>query len=133
MTTLQITLPVSQEELFQVVEQLDSEDLNEFASRVLALQNKRRPDVLSADETKLLKEINLGIPPARWEQYHELRGKFRDETINETEYQELIAITTEIEAANVRRFAALSKLAALCQLPLDTVMEKLGIPDPGYE
>jgi hypothetical protein len=133
MSTLQITLPVSQNELLQVVEQLDSEDLNDFVSRVLAIQNERRPDVLSANETNLLEEVNLGISPARWQRYYELRGKLNDETISEAEHQELIAITTEIEAANVRRFTALSKLAALWQEPLDTVMERLGISDPGHE
>lgn len=77
--------------------------------------------------------MNLGISPAKWQRYYELREKFRDETISEREHQELIAINNEIEAANVRRFTALSELAVLWQQPLEVVIEKLGITDPGHE
>jgi hypothetical protein len=133
MTTVQITLPVSQEELLQVVEQLDSEDLDEFASRVQALRAERRPDVLTKPEAELMKQINLGITSETWERYALLRKRKEGDTLTESEYEELLMISDEIEMANAQRIEALAKLAALRGVSIRALMKSLGITNPGYE
>jgi hypothetical protein len=133
MTTLQITLPVSQEELLQVVEQLDSEDLDEFASRVQALRAERRSDVLLPAEAELIKQIDLGIAPETWKRYEFLTERLEDELLTEAEHQELLAIITQIEAANARRFEALVKLALLRQVSFDSLLKEFGITNPSHE
>lgn len=133
MATLQITLPVSQEELLQVVERLDYHDLDEFASRVQALRAERRSDALTGPETELMKQINSGLDPETWERYILLRKRKKDGSITDSEYEELVSISDEIEIANAKRIEALAKLAVLRGIPIRSLMESLGIDSPGYE
>jgi hypothetical protein len=79
-----------------------------------------------------VQQINLGLPPTTWQRYHELARKLEDETLRPDEQQALIAITDQIEQANVRRIAALLKLAQIHNTTLDQLIDQLGIRPPAY-
>lgn len=64
--------------------------------------------------------------------YHHLIARRRDETLTEHEQQELIAISDQIEAANVRRIEHLAALARLRGTTVRELMEELGIPLGNY-
>ncbi|MBW3600604.1 MAG: hypothetical protein KY475_25490 [Planctomycetes bacterium] len=87
---------------------------------------------LSDDESQLLAEINQGLPEAAWRRYHELVARRRAESLTVAEHEELKSLTDEVEAANVRRVAALIKLARLRHTSVRELMKDLGIQDPGY-
>ncbi|TVQ18811.1 MAG: hypothetical protein EA367_13695 [Leptolyngbya sp. DLM2.Bin15] len=85
---------------------------------------------LSKVETDLLEQINLGLSSDRWEDYHRLIAKRRAATLTETEHARLIAISDDIEQANVSRIRALIALAQLRGTDISTLMQELGIiPD----
>lgn len=88
---------------------------------------------LSETEAELLEQINLGLSQATWRLYHELIKKRRAETLTPGEQKQLIEITDELEIANARRLSALVKLAQYRQLPLDVLMDDLGIRAPTYD
>jgi ABC-type uncharacterized transport system ATPase subunit len=80
-------------------------------------------------ESDLLKEINLGISADTWTIYHLLIAKRQSEILTEEEHQQLIEISDRLEAINVRRMKALIELSNLRGQSLDSLMQKLGIPE----
>jgi hypothetical protein len=87
---------------------------------------------LSQEEAQLLQQINLGFSPEFWERYHELVARLRNETLTPDEQTELIAMSDQIEEANVRRMEHVAELARLRKKSLVAVMEELGISAPTY-
>jgi hypothetical protein len=78
-------------------------------------------------ESDLLPEINLGLSPENWAEYHTLIAKRQAETLTAAEQQQLIEISDRLEAANVRRMKALIELANLRGQSVDVLMQELGI------
>ena len=88
---------------------------------------------LSETETRLLQQINLGLSQSTWQHYHELIKKRRAETLTPDEHKHLIEITNKLEIANAHRMSALVKLAQHRQIPLEALMDELGIKAPPYD
>ena len=78
-------------------------------------------------EADLLQQINLGLSVECWEEYHSLLAKRRAETLTADEHTQLIAISDQIEQANVQRVSALIALAERRGTDLPTLMRSLGI------
>jgi hypothetical protein len=78
-------------------------------------------------EAQLIQQINIGLSPSDWQQYHTLIAKRQAETLTQTEHQQLIATSDRLEKLNVQRIQALIQLANLRQQPLPELMQTLGI------
>ena len=74
--------------------------------------------MLSEDETRLLLQINEGIPEEIRRQYRLLVVKRDAETLTDDEYETLLALTDRIEVMAAARAGSLVKLANLPQIPL---------------
>jgi len=85
------------------------------------------PRGLSAEESRLLQEVNAGLPEATWHRYRELVPKRRAETLTAAEQAELIAISDQIEGLDARRAERLAELARVRKTSLTALMEQLGI------
>jgi hypothetical protein len=106
---------------------------NTLEERVRQVRNyTTAPPHLSRAEAELLQRINVGLPPAVWQRYHELVAKRRAETLTPEEHTVLITLSDQIEAANARRIEHLVELARLRQTSLEALMDQLGIIAPGY-
>ena len=97
---------------------------NEFSGKRVRLTLLEQEPFRASD---LLKEINIGLSADTWTEYHLLISKRQAETLTDEEQQKLIKISDRLEFTNVRRMKALIELATLRDLPLDTVMQELGI------
>jgi hypothetical protein len=95
-------------------------------------QAQPRAGALPRSEADLLLVINQGLAPELWQRYHELIAKRRAETLTPDEQAHLIELSDQIEQANSRRMEALIELASLRQIPLEALMDQLGIKSPGY-
>ncbi|MEM7583134.1 MAG: STAS/SEC14 domain-containing protein, partial [Acidobacteriota bacterium] len=60
-----------------------------------------------------MQKINRGLPAATWRHYGELKEKRREESLTASEQAELIALSDNIEAMNVRRMESVIQLARL--------------------
>ncbi len=78
-------------------------------------------------EAELIQQINIGLSPSEWEQYHALIAKRQAETLTQHEHQQLIATSDRLEKLNVQRVQALIKLAELRHQTLPELMKSLGI------
>jgi hypothetical protein len=78
-------------------------------------------------ETDLLQQINQGLPLTIHPRYEELNAKLHVETITPAEHEELLQLSDELEQADAERLRHLIALAQLRQVPIDTLMDQLGI------
>lgn len=130
MSTIQMHIQVSPNELAAAVAQLPPAERDQFINRVLALRLQQMP-VLPADEAALLLAINQGVSEADQHRYDELLAKRQAETLTPDEYTELLRRSDEIERLHAERMAALARLAQLRQTTLAHLMVDLGItPQP---
>jgi hypothetical protein len=87
---------------------------------------------LSSDESRLLEAINQGLPAAIWNRHRHLTSLRQAESLTDSELQELQSLTDSIELAHAERLSHLVELAHLRGVPVDTLMQQLGIRDPGH-
>lgn len=95
-------------------------------SRLLQTQSPNAP-CLSETETRLLQQINEGLPPETWQHYNELIEKRQAETLTPDEHAALIGLSDRIEELNACRMEHLAELARLRQTSLSALMQQLGI------
>ena len=118
-------------------------DTQEFVQRYLEVQfpTEKNETHISAREAELLQQIELDIPETAWRRYRKLSKKLLAEQRSAAgekflaagEYEELLTLTQQVEAANVKRIERLSELAKLRKLSLPELMKQLGIKTPEPE
>ena len=82
---------------------------------------------LKAEEQARLDALNTELPKAFWKRYRALAAKLSEERITEEERQELIRLTDQSEAWNVRRLELLEELAQKRGMHFPELMQTLGI------
>lgn len=130
MPTINIQADISIDVLVKAAEQLSAAELRQFTSQVLALNAKRTAPSVTQEEAELLLHINDRLPEAIQQRYRELVAKRDAETLGDGEYAELLALTAQAEAFDVRRVEALSKLASRRGVTLTELMRQLGLEPP---
>ncbi|MAT99919.1 MAG: hypothetical protein CL608_22495 [Anaerolineaceae bacterium] len=128
MTTLEIKSKIPLSELLDSLKQLGADELGEVASTAVRLRANQRGQVLSDQETKLLKQINKTLLPAEQARMDLLIEKREAETLTESELAELISLGNLVEEIQVERLAALIELAALRNVSLEHLKESLNLP-----
>jgi len=103
-----------------------------YVAKVLTQHLHKQAFAVPESEATLLQQINLGLPKKTWQRYDDLRGKLEDETLKPGDQLELVKITDQIEAANVRRMEALIKLAELRTTTVDALMDILELRPRAY-
>jgi hypothetical protein len=127
MPTINIQAEVSIDVLVKAVEQLRETELRQFTAQVLALNAKRMAPSLMQEEEALLLRINGSLPVDIQQRFDELIGKRDAETLDNEEHLELLRLTQQVEAFDVARLEALTKLAALRGVTLTELMRQLDL------
>ena len=81
-------------------------------------------------EANLLIKINHSLDGIAWTRYHTLQAKRRAESLTDGEQQELVALSDQIKMTNAQRMTYLMELARLRNVPLASLMQKLGLKPP---
>lgn len=115
------------DEVLKGVERLETKELEQFLTQVMAIRAQCRAPSLPQEETELLQKINQGVPPKVRSRYDELHEKLLDETLTPDEQQEFIGISDQIEFADAERLKHLVLLAQLRNVTVDTLMDQLGL------
>jgi hypothetical protein len=121
---------LSTEQILSAVSHLSLPELEQVFARVLALQAERKAAHMSTVESALLVRINQGLPLALRERIAMLRAKREDESMTDTEYEELTHLTDRVEELHADRMAALVELARVRGVSLPVLLERLGIHPP---
>lgn len=125
-----IEAQLSYDKLLEAVSQLNAVELDKFQKQVAQLRASKRNASLSEQESDLLLKINNVPSPQSDIHYQKLLTKRRDESLTETEHQELIALGNQYEQQNVERIEYLVQLAAIRGVSLTDLMDQLEIPQP---
>jgi hypothetical protein len=130
MPTINIQADISIDMLVKAAEQLSETELRQFTSQVLALKAKRTAPSVTQEEAALLLHINGRLPEDVQRRYDELIAKRDAETVCDEEHEELLRLTKQVEAFDVARVEALSKLASRRGVTLSALMRQLEIAPP---
>lgn len=115
------------DEVLKGVERLETKELEQFLTQVMAIRAQRRAPSLPQEEAELLQKINQGVPPKVRSRYDELHKKLLDETLTPDEQQEFIGLSDQIEFADAERLKHLVLLAQLRNVTVDGLMDQLGL------
>lgn len=116
-------------DLVENVVKLDFREYKKFVQTVNTLRaRQRRTDVLSAEETELLKKIYLPFPKSKNERLETLNAKIWDETLTETEHAELLKLIEAKEKWAAVRLERMAKLATLRNIDYPSLLRQLDIP-----
>lgn len=118
--------PITTQDIIVALGQLGPVDLEKVAYQVTQLRMRRSQGL----EAELLQVVRRR-PRAFDRRYRELMGKRREETLTETEYEELLNLTGEAEVFDIRRIKALAELAELRQTDPETLLKELGLARHG--
>ena len=130
MPTINIQVDISVDTLVKAAEQLSETELRQFTSQVFALNAKRTAPSVTQEEAELLLHINGHLPEDVQRRYDELIAKRDAETLGDEEHEELLRLTKRVEAFDVARVEALSKLASRRRVTLSALMRQLEIAPP---
>jgi|APTNR8051073442_1049403.scaffolds.fasta_scaffold16004_2 hypothetical protein len=113
-------------------------ELNQLVERVLEtwseapLPDSNMPE--KSKERELLQKINnTGFSTDFWAEYKTLIQKRQAEIIGKEELASLIKMTNRLEKANVQRLKYLIELAQSRQVPVQALMEELGITQEQHD
>jgi hypothetical protein len=132
MPIVQVKVQLSFDELLNMVKQLNSIDLDRFASSVDEIQTQRQTPSIPRRESELLLKINQQLPYEIQAAYDHLIAKRQAETLNPNEYETLLELTEKVEQFEAKRIEAMAELAGLRQISLTELMNELGIKSPSY-
>ncbi|MGH9931051.1 MAG: STAS/SEC14 domain-containing protein [Pyrinomonadaceae bacterium] len=121
------TIQIEKEQLLNAVLQMPRNELEEFVRKVFSLKAREHTPTLSERESELLLQINRGLPAQTRKRLNELIEKRQSHTIQQDELQELRQLTDQIEKSDAERLKWLIDLAALRNLPLDDLINQLGL------
>lgn len=123
---------VSLEDILGGISRLDSEELDQFVEKVLALRAKQTRQNLSQEESALLKKINRGLPVSDRRRLTYLDAKRSDGKLSEEEYEELLSLIEVLEQLNAERVELITELAQMRGIPARELMQQLGIRPHSY-
>ena len=132
MPTIQIEADLSSDQLLTAARQLPRREFDQFVMRVLSLRAERVAPVLPAAESELLLRINHPVPDDLQHRYDELIGRRDKRTLTSEEHEELLGLTDQIELLEAERMGHLIELAQIRRIPLDELMNQLGLQPPFY-
>jgi hypothetical protein len=126
-------MSLSSADILRVVRQMNSTELDQFVSQVLAVRARRRANSIPHAEAVLLQKINTPLPQNVLTRYRELITARREERLTSEEYQELLHLSGTVENFNSQRIEWLAELAKLRSTTLVQVMNDLKITPLAYE
>lgn len=129
MPTVQVTskIEIDFDEVLNGISTLETNAMEQFVDKVIALQAQRRARSLPKNEAELLLKINQGMPIAVRKRYTELNLKLREETITPEEHEDLLQLIDRMELADAERLKHLIELASIRNISVDVLMSQLDI------
>ena len=128
MPVVKVPAELTVDHLIRAVEQLPSEELAEFARRVIAIQVRRGVPLLMSDEEQaLLAAISGQLPTEAQRRLDELWEKSHEETLTPAEQAELLAFVQQVERRDIIRAEALVQMAKKRGATVSELMHTLGL------
>ena len=127
MSTLEIVPQSAADRTMEAVTGLSDTDYEAFLVRLLSFDVQRNVPYLREREAELLRIIRERMTSEFKREYNQLKRKLKKEVLTEDEHTRFMELIDHLERQNVRRYAALSALAAMRGRSLDELKSELKI------
>jgi DNA repair photolyase len=127
MPTVKIEAQMSALDLLQAVQQLSQPELEQFIEQIIQVKAQRIAPSLSTKESELLIKINQDLPQELRYLYQNLIEKRNQEILTESEYQQLLELTEQVEKYQAQHLEYLTQLAQMRQLSLTNLITQMGL------
>lgn len=127
MPTVKIEAQMSALDLLQAVQQLSQPELEQFIEQIIQVKAQRIAPSLSTKESELLIKINQDLPQELRHIYQNLMEKRHQENLTESEYQQLLELTEQVEKYQAQRLEYLTQLAQMRQISLTNLITQMGL------
>ena len=121
------SVEITTENLLSAVAQMPEREYERFIQKANKLRKKNLTDKKSRKESDLILKINTIFPTDKRERYNKLYAGFRENSLSETEHQELLTLNEEFEILNAKRIKYVGELAKLRHQTLEEVIADLQI------
>lgn len=114
-------------DLLKNVQKLNDADFEYFLSKVMTIKNPPKVKELSIEESDILEEIQTSIPLTKQIRFNYLIAKRDASSIDSSEFKELLALTNEIELADLKRLQLIHQLAVSRNITFSEALEVFNI------
>lgn len=123
-----MSVQMSINEILGSVEGLETNTFEQLYREMFALRAKKNKlPWLNAIESQLLNKINTEFDQKKWDRLTYLDWKLEFGALTPKEEAESLKLAEAYENYSVERLKCLSQLATIRQVPIDKLMEQLGI------
>jgi hypothetical protein len=120
-------------EILDSAKGLETKNFEKLFRELFALRVQReRIPMLNEVESKLLSNINTPFDAKKWDRLKYLDWKLEFGSLTEKEESESLKLAEAYENYSVERLKNLSQLATLRQVPIDKLIEQIGINQQIY-
>ena len=107
------TIQTEADQLLDAVLRLPRPEFDKFITKLQLLRRRFEVPRLPERELELLRKINQGVPHQLHQRYETLRRKRRQSKLTRSEFQNLLALTEQMEQFDVERLRLITELAEL--------------------
>ncbi len=124
---------ISVAEILSTAESLEDKKFETLYKGMVSLHVRRNgKQQLSAIESELMNEINASFDEKKWERLKYLDWKLEFSALTAKEETESLKLAELYEQFSTERLKALSQLALIRKIHIDTLMEQMGINQKTY-
>ena len=124
---------ISSQQILSALQVMPLSELERLMGQALAVRAARVAPHLSGEEVKLLQIINKQLPDKSRRRMKELQFARDNETLASDGFAELARLIAKLEELHADRMSAVSALAALRGVTLQTALQQVGLRLPDYE
>jgi hypothetical protein len=112
---------LSVKELVENVGYLDNASFEDFYEKIQSIRLLKLPVQLAEEDIKWIEKIQFAVPRQKQMRFDYLIAKRDSRTITDTQFQELLILTTEIERIDLLRLKRMAKFADQKNISLEMV------------
>ena len=123
----------STNQIMSAVQAMPLDELEKLVGDVLAVRAERIAPHITGEESKLLRKIQKTLPKEILQRMKALQVLRDSEKLSQNGYAELAVLIEKLEILHAERLKAVSDLAELRGITLQTVIRQIGLRLPDYE
>ena len=123
----------STNQIMSAVQAMPLDELEKLVGDVLAVRAERIAPHITGEESTLLRKIQKTLPKEILQRMKALQVLRDSEKLSQNGYAELAVLIEKLEILHAERLKAVSDLAELRGITLQTVIRQIGLRLPDYE
>jgi len=118
--------------LLKELQEMPREKFNRLMPRIFAIRARALPNVLPANESRLVEKIRAGMPQKWDDEYRALVEKRRSVGLSKAERERVLQLTEDMETFDVRWLKWVVQLAKMRGMTPEALLKSLKLPKRPY-